>query len=49
MNKARKELETYDNYDPNRDDGKELAHIADLIVENKLLLDKVDFYMNEDK
>jgi len=25
MNKARKELETYDDYDPNRDDGKELA------------------------
>ena len=38
MNKARKELETYDDYDPNRDDGKELAQIADLIVENKLLL-----------
>ncbi|CDW91304.1 UNKNOWN [Stylonychia lemnae] len=47
MNKAKKQLETYDNYDPERDDGKELAHIADLVVENKLLLERVDMYLGK--
>ena len=44
MNRARQELERYDDYDPQKDmdSAKELIDIADLIVENKMLIDRVD-------
>eukprot|EP00347_Sterkiella_histriomuscorum_P000438 403375862 len=42
MNQARDQVHTYDDYDPEKDDGKELVDVANIIVENKLLLDRID-------
>lgn len=49
MEKARQHLHDYDNYDPDKDDGNELVDVADLIVENKMLLDRVDAMFDRDE
>ena len=42
MIRAKKQAREYEEADMNEEEGRELFDVADLIVENKLLIDKVD-------